>query len=94
MNKEIRRLLDKIEEEKHKIKKCDHKYSEHFDNPEAKKEAYGYKMIKQGSDVWGEPEGYRDITVPRWTRICNLCDFEQHTYERKPVITGHVPDFK
>ena len=57
-------------------------------------EGYGYKMIQQGSDVWGDFQGYHEVEKPRWTRKCTECGFEQHTTEQKPIIKGFEPDFK
>jgi len=37
--------------------------------------------------------GYRDVTVPRWTRVCALCGKEEHTYKQKPIVKGYEADF-
>ena len=93
MNQKIRDLQDQIKIEETRIRNCNHEYDDPFSNPEESKEAYGSKMVAQGSDIWPEPEGYRDVTIPRWTRICAECGNEQHTYKKKPVVSDYVPDF-
>jgi len=93
MNEKIRALQKQIEAERAYMASCNHDYADPTDNPETVREPYGYKMIKQGSDVWGEPEGYKDVEKPRWTKICKLCGEEKHTYEQEPVISGYVPKF-
>lgn len=93
MNDKIRDLHRQIAEEKRKISNCKHEFGKPFSNPETKQEGYGYRMVGQGSDVWGEYVGYRPVEVPRWTRVCELCGHEEHTYEQKPNISGYVPRF-
>lgn len=93
MNDNIRRLQEQIEAEKQKISNCNHDFDKPYYNAEINKEAYGYKMIAHGSDVWYEPEGYRDVKKDRWTRKCKICEVEQHTYTLKPIITGQEPSF-
>ena len=93
MNDNIKKLQEQIEAEKRKINNCNHDFDKPFYNAENVREAYGYKMVAQGSDVWHEPEGYRDVTKDRWTRICKSCGFEQHTYTQKPIISGKEPTF-
>lgn len=93
INDKIKQLQSEIAKEQEKIRNCKHQFGEAFYNPETIKEPYGYKMITQGSDVWGEPEGYRDIQKPRWTRKCSACGLEQHTYETEPIVTGTKPKF-
>ena len=93
MNDNIKRLQEQIEAEKRKINNCQHNFDNSFFNPETTREPYGYRMVGRGSDVWGEPEGYRDVTKKRWTRKCKICGFEQHTYNQKPIISGHEPAF-
>lgn len=93
MNDKIRSLQQQIEDEKRKINNCQHYFAKPFYNPETVKEPYGYKMVTQGSDVWGEPEGIREVEKPRWTKKCQFCGYEQHTNKLKPIITGQEPDF-
>ena len=93
MNKNIKNFFDKIEEEKRKIANCKHEFNEPFFNPETVKEPYGEKLVTQGSDAWYRPTGYRNVQKNRWTRICKLCEFEEHTYNTTPIITGFKPSF-
>ena len=93
-SQKIRELERALSEEKDKISKCSHEWSEPFYNPETVSESYGYKMVKMGSDVWGEPEGYHDVIKQRWTRECKKCGFQQHTHEQKAIIEKYVPNFK
>lgn len=94
MNEKIKELQSQIERERQKVKDCNHEYGKPYFNPEKTREPYGYKLVGKGSDVWGEPEGYRDVEKPRWTRKCSKCGHEQHTYNEKPIVSGHEPDFK
>ena len=93
MNDKIRDLQKQIVAEKSKIANCKHDFGKPISNPEIKTEPYGSKMEAQGSDVWFVPEGYHKVSKPRWTRVCNICGFEEHTYKQKPIITGHEPQF-
>lgn len=93
MNEKILRLKEEIQKEEQRIRDCQHQYGKPSSNPETVREGYGNKLIKRGSDVWGEFEGYRDVVKPRWTRICGLCGHEQHTYNQKPIVSGQEPDF-
>jgi len=94
MNDKIKQLQKEIEVEQEKMRKCKHTFGEPYYNPEKEMKGYGYKMVAQGSDVYGEFEGYIEVNVPRWTRKCTECKFEQHTKEQKPIIKGFEPDFK
>ena len=89
----IRRLQDQIVAEKKKISNCIHDYNEPFFNPDTIREAYGYNMVGHGSDVWYEPQGYRDVKVDRWTRVCKICGNSQHTNKLEPVIKEYKPKF-
>ncbi len=93
MNDKIKSLQQQIEAEQRKIDNCKHNFGEAFYDAETVLEPYGYKMVGQGSDVWHEPQGYREVKKDRWTRKCKTCGFEQHTYTKKPVITDYKPDF-
>lgn len=90
----IKQLQDEIEIERRKIQNCKHEFDTPFYNPEKYRKPYGTHLVKQGSDVWPEPEGYIDAEKQRWTRTCKHCGFEEHTYEQKPVISRYEPDFK
>ena len=93
MNDKIRDLQRQIEAEKSKVSSCTHQWGEAFSNPEITREPYGSNMVIQGVDIWYEPQGYRDVTKPRWTRKCSKCGKEEHTYKQKPVIQSYKPDF-
>lgn len=54
---------------------------------------YGLKNVGKGSDIWMEPEGYRDGTKDRWSRECKKCGHIQYTYTQEPIISGHKPKF-
>ena len=94
MNDKIRDLQKQIETEKTKMSRCNHDFDKPFSNPEDKLEPYGCQTIARGGDVWHEPEGFRHVDVPRWTRKCKLCGFEEHAYSQKPIVSGYEPDFK
>lgn len=65
--------------------RCFHELGEVKYEPEIKKEPYGYRMVTQGSDVWGEPEGYRDVEYKRWSRTCKKCGKVEYTTHQVPV---------
>lgn len=92
-NEKIKQLQQEIEIEKAKIRNCKHDFSKAYYNPETVKEAYGYQMKPQGSDIYYEPTGYHDVKKDRWTRKCNLCGNEEHTNKQKPIINGFEPSF-
>ena len=93
MNDKIKQLQDQIRVEQRKMDNCSHSWSVGKSNPETKREPYGHTMVAQGSDVWYEPQGYRNVTIPRWTRKCSLCGKEEHTYKQKPIVKGYEADF-
>ena len=93
MNNNIRDLQAQIETEKRKMQNCDHDFSEPVFNPEIIKVGYGQEMVELGSDTYFDYAGYRDKQINRWTRICKICGYEQHTKKRKPVISDYKPDF-
>lgn len=93
MNDRIRQLQEEIKKEQNRMAKCYHNFGEPFYNPEIVKEPYGCKITHQGSDMWCDPEGYRDVQKKRWTRVCSYCGKEEHTNKQKPVITNYTPDF-
>ena len=94
MNDKIRQLQKEIEVEKIKIEKCDHNYGKSFYNPYKINEGYGCVTKGQGSDIWSDFEGYREVEKPRWTRVCTKCGNEDHTCKQKPIVSGFEPDFK
>lgn len=93
INDRIKTLQKEIEFETQRIKNCDHVFGTPFYNPYIEKEPYGFHVVGQGSDIWTEAEGYRDVTKQRWTRICTKCGFEQHTTKQKAVVIKEEPDF-
>lgn len=95
MNEAIRKLQAQIDIEKHKIASCHHQWKASFFNPEKVREGYGFVTVGRGSDMWHEYAGYHDVEKPRWTRICRLCDKEDHTYEQVPVKPiAYEPKFR
>lgn len=92
MNKNIRNLQVQIEREERFIRNCKHDFSEAKYNAEEYKEPY-YTSVAHGSDVWGEVQGYTTKHKDRWSRKCSICGYEQHTYTKKPIISGHEPNF-
>lgn len=93
MNDKIRELQKQIQNEESKIRNCKHNFGQPYYDPETVKEPYGYRTVGQGSDVWSEPMGYRDVKKDRWTRKCSSCGFEQHTNKQEPVIKEFKPKF-
>jgi len=93
MNSKIEELKKQIASEENKIRNCSHEFGQPFSDPKIEKEGYGYKMIAQGSDVWGNYEGYRDKVVPQWSKVCKKCGFKQSTTKLKPIIVGQEPEF-
>ena len=91
---EIKLLQSQIEQRQKEIANCKHSFGKHFYNPETIKVPYGINLHGHGSDVWGEPDGYRDESCPRWTRVCSICGKEEHTNKQKEIIVGYEPDFK
>jgi len=93
MNRKIEELRQQIAQEEAKIRNCKHDFKDPIYDPEEKNEPYGFRTVGQGSDVWTEPEGYRKIGIPRWSRECKLCGVKEYTYEQEPVITDYKPKF-
>lgn len=91
----MERLLEEVRQEQQAMDNCSHgDWTEPIYDPETKRVPYGYKTVGHGSDVWTEPEGYRDETVNRWSRECKKCGKIEYTYTQEPVIVGHKPSFK
>ncbi len=95
MNKqeEIKSLQSKIEALKTDIKNCKHIWKDSKYDPETVREGYGYKMMAQGSDVYGEFEGYHDVKKNRWSRECSECGHIQYTNTQEAVKTEYKPKF-
>lgn len=70
---------------------CKHEWGEVKYDPEIKREPYGYRTVFQGSDHWGEPEGYHDVEHKRWSRTCKKCGKVEYTKEQ--VAIKYVPKF-
>jgi hypothetical protein len=91
---EIKLLQEQIDQRKKEIANCKHIFGKPVYNPEIIKVPYGIHMQGHGSDVWGEPDGYRDESYSRWTRTCSICGKEEHTNKQKDIVVGREPDFK
>ncbi len=90
IEREYKLKLALIEREQ---KQCSHVWESTIYNPEKKMVPYGCKTIVQGSDIWSEPEGYREENVPRWSRRCEKCGKVEYTYKQKPIISDYEADF-
>ena len=93
MNDRIKELQQQIELEQNRIRSCKHQFGTPYFDTETVIEEYGYKIVGQGSDVWGEPEGYRQVEKPRWARECSECGLIEFTYNTKPIIISNEPLF-
>ena len=93
MNDKIRSLQRQIEEEKRLIDNCHHDWTDAFYNPTIEKRGYGSVQDGAGSDPHWSYAGYEDVSVPRWTRKCKKCGYEQHTKERAAVVSHYEPKF-
>ncbi len=94
MNDTIKKLQEQIKAEERKIANCKHDWSKSFYNPETVKEGYGSVQDGKGSDPHWRFAGYRDVQKDRWTRRCNYCGHEEHTYNQKPIVKGYEPSFE
>lgn len=86
-------LQKQIDEIKKRQATCSHNFGEPFYNPEKVMEPYGHKLVTQGSDAWGEPQGWHEVSKDRWTRVCTICEYEQHTSKQEAVIKEYKPKF-
>ena len=75
------------------IANCSHEWGEARYDPEPIRVPYGHKNAGKGSDIWLEPEGYRDDTKDRWSRECKKCGKIEYAYTQEPVISGYKPKF-
>ena len=82
---------DKLSALRREQSNCNHEWEETKYDPEIKSEPYGYKTVSQGSDVWGEPEGYHDVEHQRWSRTCKKCGKVEYT--TKLVAVSYEPKF-
>lgn len=93
MNDNIKKLQEQIAQEQRKIDSCSHQFSFPEKEYYSEMEPYGFKTVAQGSDVWTEAEGYREVQKERWVRKCRMCGFCQYTTKTEPIITGYQPKF-
>ncbi len=92
MNDKIRDLEKQIEIEKNKIFNCKHVWGNVYNNPETIQEEY-LTGEYENQGVHHHPlTAFRDKVIPRWTRVCEKCGKEEHTYEQEP-ITSYKPKF-
>ena len=70
---------------------CRHEWGEVKYDPEIKTEPYGCRTVNQGSDIWCEPEGYRNVEHKRWSRTCKKCGKVEYTKEQ--VAVKYEPKF-
>lgn len=89
----MERLLEEVRQEQQAMENCGHEWGEVKYDPEEVRVPYGYKTVGHGSDVWTEPEGYRDDIKQRWSRECNKCGKIQYTYHQEPIISEYKPKF-
>jgi len=94
MNDKILQLKKEIKKEEEKIRNCEHNFGETYFNPEIIMEGYGSVQDGAGSDPHWSYAGYMPVEKNRWSRKCSICNFVQHTYEQKPIISGYEPSFK
>lgn len=94
MNDTIKNLQEQIKAEERKIANCKHDFGKPLYNPETVKEGYGSVQDGKGSDPHWRFAGYRDVQKDRWTRRCNYCGHEEHTYNQKPIVKGYEPSFE
>lgn len=90
----IESLQKRINQLKENIASCKHIWSDGVYDAETYREAYGYKMVAQGSDIWGEPEGYRDAKKDRWSRTCKTCGHKEYTHVQEVVNVEKKPKFQ
>lgn len=82
LRKEYEERLAKLRSEQ---AACNHEWGPVTYDPEIKSEPYGSRMVGQGSHVWFEPEGYHEVSYPRWSRTCTKCGKVEYTKEQVAV---------
>jgi len=82
LKREYERKLSVLHSEQ---SRCQHEWEETKYDPEIKSEPYGCKVVGHGSDIWPEPEGYRDVEHDRWSRTCKKCGKVEYTKEKKAI---------
>lgn len=90
LEREYKQKLAQIEREQ---SQCSHIWEPTIYNPGKKMVPYGCRILRQGVDFWSEPEGYREESVPRWSRRCRKCGKVEYTYKQKPIISDYEADF-
>lgn len=70
---------------------CKHEYGDAIYDPEISKVPSGYKMIKQGSDIWQKPESFIEEKRNRWSQTCKKCGYKRYT--TKTIPTRYKPLF-
>jgi len=95
MNHRIKELEAQIALEQIKINNCAHVFAPAFYNPDTEMVGYGSVQDGAGSDPHWSFAGYTEKPRPRWTRVCEKCGKEEHTYkERAKTHVEYEPDFK
>lgn len=87
----ISQLESQIEQVKREQATCQHVWGKPFSNPEKKKEEFcdGSIASTQGIHL-NYRRSFRDVEVPRWTRVCTKCELEQHSYEQQNVAVPEM----
>ena len=70
--------------------RCEHRWDESIYDPETRKEPSSFGLVGMGSDVWTQPDGWHEVTVPRWSRTCLDCGKVEYTTTQKPVAFAPV----
>ena len=93
-SEEIKQLTQRIEALKATQVNCKHVFGETRYNPYLAKEEYlTGEYDYQGIHMWPKT-AYRDVSKPRWTKVCTLCGIEKHTETQKNVSSPKLePDF-
>jgi len=86
-------LQKQIDAEQNKIDRCHDEWGETYSDAGKKMEPYGHKVTAQGSDIWFDPEGYREVSYQRWARKCKKCGKVEHTEKSEPVTPHQKPVF-
>lgn len=89
----INQLKAEIKRLEKETANCNHEWADVIYDPETTKEPYGNRQVGKGSDPWWEPEGYRDVQKPRWSRECKCCGKKEYTYTQEPIVIGNKPKF-
>ena len=95
MNKreEIENLQTRIRQLQAEISNCKHDWGVTKEDPEFNKEPCDYKLVGHGSDIWHEPQSYRDVRKDRWSRECKVCGKKEYTYSQEVIEVVKQPKF-